>query len=152
MNILEKENGSALIWSLFIILVLCTLSFVIYSGITVYSKYQAAETELQRVAVVSVDSSMENAYVRDMQLNIPSLAESMLEENLICSGWVKEGEDWEKYESSKLIYSLEGMQVEVIDRLMQIDTTVTIPLPWAIGDTGCVRIPMRIRAGILYVN
>ena len=148
----KEQNGNALIWSLFIVLILCTISFMVYSGITVYSKYQTAETELQRAVIVTVDMSMENANVRDMQLDIPSLAETLLEENLTNTGWIKEDGDWIKRDGSKLKYRLEGMKIEVVNQLMQIDATVAIPLPWAIGNTSCVRIPMRIRASILYVD
>lgn len=150
---LREQNGSALIWTLFIILALFTISFVVYSGVTVYAKYQSAETELQRAAIVTVDKSMENANVRDLELNVPlTKAIDILETNLIDAGWIKEHGDWIERNGKKLIYSLEDMQIEIIDMTMIVDTTFAMPLPWAIKDIGYVRIPMQIRTSILYVN
>ena len=149
----REQNGSALIWTLFIILALFTISFTVYSGVTVYAKYQSAETELQRAAIVTVDKSMENASVRDLELNVPSTkAIDMLETNLIDTGWIEEDGDWVKRDGEKHIYSLEDMQIEITDMTMQIDATFAMPLPWAIKDIGYIRIPMQIRTSILYVD
>lgn len=150
---LREQNGSALIWTLFIILALFTISFAVYSGVTVYAKYQSAETELQRSAIVTVEKSMVNVNVRDLVLNVPSTtAIDMLETNLIDAGWIKEDADWVKRDGEKLIYGLEDMQIEIADMTMQMDATFAMPLPWAIKDIGYVRIPMQIRTSILYVN
>lgn len=142
-----------MIWTLFIILALFTISFIVYSGVTVYAKYQSTETELQRAAIVTVDKTMENASVRDLELNVPSIkAIDMLGTNLIDAGWIKEDGNWAKRDSEKHTYSLEDMQIEITDMTMQIDATFVMPLPWAIKDIGYVRIPMQIRTSILYVN
>ena len=141
---LREQNGSALTWTLFIILALFTISFTVYSGVTVYVKYQSAETELQRAAIVTVDKSMENANVRDLELNVPStIAIDMLETNLIDTGWIKEDRDWVKRDGEKHICSLEDMQIEITDMTMRIDATFAMPLPWAIKDIGYVRIPCK---------
>lgn len=150
---IREQSGSVLIWSLFIILILFTLTFVVYSGVTVYAKYQTCENELQRAATVTVDKSMVNANVRDLELNVPSAsAINLLEDNLMDAGWIKDGGGWAKRDGEKLIYSFENMEIEVHDRTMQIEATFAMPLPWAIGDMFIVRIPMKVRASILYVD
>jgi hypothetical protein len=150
---LNNENGSALIWALFLILILCTLSFVIYSAITVYAKYQMCENELQRAAAVTADKTMVNASVRDLQLGIPDdSAVEMFEDNLLQSGWIQKDGKWLKEDGGKIHYSLEDMEIEVQDRTMKINATFAMPLPWGIGDISLVHIPMQVRASILYIN
>lgn len=149
---LREQSGSALIWSLFIILIMFTISFTVYSGITVYAKYQSAETEIQRAAIMSADVSMENANVRDIQLDIPVSAETQLEKHLADAGWTKEGSSWQKNDGNKKICRLEDMKTEITDMTMQIDAVFAMPLPWAINNIGWIRIPMHIRTSILYVD
>lgn len=150
---IREQSGSALIWSLFIILILFTLTFVVYSGVTVYAKYQTCENELQRAATVTVDKSMVNANVRDLELNVPSAsAINLLEDNLMDAGWIKYDGGWEKRDGEKLICNFEDMEIEVHDRTLQIEAMFVMPLPWAIGDMFIVRIPMKVRASILYVD
>jgi hypothetical protein len=153
MRFMKEQSGSAVLWSLFMILMLCTLSVVIYSAVTVYANYQAAEAELQRAATVSADISMENANVHDLVLDVPAIsAAEAFCANLTGAGWVKEDDGWVRYDGDKKLYSLEDMQVEITDMTMRIDATFAMPLPWEIGDIGYVRIPMRIRTSILYVD
>lgn len=149
---LKEEYGNAVLWSLFIILILCALSAVIYSAVMVYANYQTAETDLQEAACISTDLSMENANVRDMQLDIPVSAETALEENMTEAGWVKGNDGWAKYEGDKMLYRLEDMRIDVTNMTIQIGTTFSMPLPWAIGNVMSVQIPMQIRSSILYVN
>jgi len=150
---MKEQNGSAVLWALFTILILCILSAVVYSAVTVYANYQAAEAELQRAATISADTSMENANVRDLVLDVPveSAAESLYA-NLTEAGWVKEDDVWVRYDEDEKLYSLEDMQVEITDMSMRIDATFEMPLLWEIGDMSDVRIPMRIQASILYVD
>ncbi len=150
---IREQIGSALLWPFFIILILITLTFAVYSGITVYAKYQACENELQQAAIISADKNMENAYVRDLLLDIPpESAESAFKDNLIKSGWTLKDESWTKHVGEKTIYSLEDIQIEIEGRTMQINATFVMPLPWVIGDLTTVSIPMKMRASILYLD
>ncbi len=151
-NMIKSQKGSAVLWSLFLILILCILSVVVYSAVTVSANYQVAEAELQRAATMSADISMKNANVRDMQLDIPDSAETQLEDNLTGAGWVKEENGWVRYDGDEKLYSLKDMHVEIADMTTQIDATFEMPLLWEIGNMNEVRIPMRIQASVLYVN
>ena len=90
-HFIKDNTGSALIWTIFLILILITLSVVVYSGVTVYAKYQSCETEVQRAATVTVDKNMDNAHVRDLVLDVPaeSAAESFYT-NMTETGFVYE--------------------------------------------------------------
>ena len=149
-----KDNaGSALIWSVFLILILMTLSTVVYAGAIVYAKYQTCETEVQRAATVTVDKNMLNANVRDLMLDVP--VESAEKSFFVClteTGWTLESGCWNRYEGGKLIYSLEDMTVEVEGKSMSISATMAIPLPWDIGDLSIVRISMNVRSSVLYID
>ena len=152
-HFMQEKSGSALLWSLFLILIFCTLSVVIYSAVIVYANYQAAEAELQRAATISADISMENANVRDLVLDVPAISASeSFYANLTEAGWVKEDNVWVRYDGDEKLYSLEDVQVEITDMTMRIDATFGMPLLWEIGDMSNVRIPMRIQASILYVD
>jgi hypothetical protein len=87
----QDTRGSAILWTLFLILILFTLSLVVYTGTTVYDKYQTCETELERAALVTVDAGLLNANVRDLKLDVPAdAAQSLLEDNLTDAGWTRE--------------------------------------------------------------
>ena len=149
----KDNSGSALIWVVFLILILMTLSAVVYAGVTVYAKYQACETEVQRAATVTVDKNMLNANVRDLILDVPAeCAEESFYVSLTEIGWTLEDGCWNRYEDERLIYSLENMTVEVEGKTMGISATIVIPLPWEIGDIGIVRIPMNVRSSVLYIE
>jgi hypothetical protein len=148
----RDQAGNAILWSLFLILILCTLSVIIYSTVTMYANYQTAEADLQRAATMSADISLENANVRDMQLDIPDCAETQLEDNLTEASWVKEDNGWARYDEDEKLYSIKDMQIEIDGMTMQIKATFVMSLPWKIGDIDEFRIPMRVRSSILYMN
>lgn len=147
------DTGSALIWMVFLILVLITLSAVAYAGVTVYAKYQARETEVQRAATVTMDKNMINANVRDLILDVPAeSAEESFYVSLTEGGWTLEDGCWNRYEGEKAVYSLEDMSVVVDGKTMSISATMVIPLPWEIGDISKVSIPMNVRSSVLYIE
>jgi hypothetical protein len=120
---LQDTRGSAILWTLFLILILFTLSFVVYTGTTIYAKYQTCETELERAALVTVDAGLLNANVRDMQLDIPAnIAQSLLESNLTEAGWTREDGRW------------------------------VMPKPWAMSGITEIRIPMTVLSSVLYIE
>ena len=150
---IHDNCGSAVIGTAFMILILCTLTFVIYSGVTVYANYQTAETELQRALTVTVDKCMENAHVRDLELSLPvGSAAELLEENMIQTGWILGNDNWIKKDGEKLVYGLEGVAIETEDQSMRLEGMFVMPVPWAMGDITEVRIPMQARVSVLYID
>ncbi len=150
---IKDTNGSAVIWTLFLILILFTLTFVVYTGVTVYAKYQTCETELERATIITVDKGLLNANVRDLELDIPTVsAHSLFEDNLIESGWTKEDGNWVKCDGGKLIYALEDMQITVEEKTMQIDAVFTMPMPWQIDGIDEIQIPIKVLSSVLYIE
>lgn len=152
-HFMKSQDGSALIWTLFLILILFTLTFVVYTGVMVYAKYQTCETELERAALITVDRSMVNTNVRDLSLDIPAdTAQSLLEENLTEAGWAQEDGSWVKRDSGKLIYALEDAQISVEGKTLRIAATFAMPAPWAVGGIYEIRIPMTVLSSVLYIE
>ena len=149
----KDGTGSAIIWAIFLILILIMLSAVVYAGVTVYAKYQACETEVQRAATVTVDKNMLNSNVRDLVLDVPyAAAEGSFYVSLTEAGWTLEDGCWNRYEDGHLIYSLEDLAVDIEDQTMQISAMLDISLPWGIGDISEVHLPMNIRSSVLYIE
>jgi len=149
----QDKRGSAILWTLFLILILFTLSFVVYTVSIVYAKYQTCETELERAALVTVDAGLLNTNVRDLQLNIPEdAAQSLLEENLADAGWALEDGRWVKYDGEKLIYAIEDAQLSVQEKTLRLDATFVMPAPWAFGGVDAIRIPMTVLSSVLYIE
>jgi Flp pilus assembly protein TadG len=151
---LKDTSGNAVISAAFIILIFCTLAFVIYSGVTVSNKYQAAETELQRAVTVAIDTCMINSNVRDVDLDIPATsAESVLKDTLTESGWtIADSGSWVKQYEDKLVYRLDDVEINIDDKTMRLDSDFVTPLPWTIGGLTEVKIPMQIRESIQYID
>lgn len=149
----KGNTGSALIWSVFIIVILMTLSAVVFAGMTVYSKYQDCETEVQRASIITVDTNMLNANVRDLILDVPAeYAEDSFYASLTEAGWTLENGCWNRYEDGKSIYSLEDMSVDVDGKTLSISATMAISLPWDIGDLSIVRLLINVRSSVLYID
>lgn len=150
---LKDNAGSSTIWAVFLILILCTVSIVVYSGVMIYANYQACETEVQRAATITANESMVNANVRDLELDMPvTPAEDYFYENLAETGWTSEDGCWHRREDGRLIYSLEDMTVDIEGKTIRITAAFTMPMPWGIGSMGEVRIPMNVRSSILYIE
>jgi hypothetical protein len=149
----KDDTGSAPIWAAFLILLLFTLSVIVYSGVMIYAKYQTCETEVQRAATIAVDRNLFNANVRDLELDVPAAsAKDDFYDNLTQTGWAMEGGCWNRYEDRHLICSLEDMKVEIEGQTMQIGAKLAIPLPWDIGGMLKVHIPVSVRSSVLYID
>lgn len=150
---LQDTRSSAILWTLFLILILFMLSFVVYTGTTVYAKYQTCETELERAALVTVDAGLLNANARDLQLDIPAdVAQSMLENNLTEARWAREDGRWVKYDRDKLIYALEDARLSVREKTLRLDAMFVMPAPWAMGGVTEIRIPMMVLSSVMYIE
>ena len=152
-SFIKDKRGSAILWTLFLVLILFTLSFVVYTGTTMYAKYQACETELERAALVTVDAGLLNANVRDLQLDIPAdVAQSLLENNQTEAGWALEDGRWVKYDGDKLICALEDARLLVQEKTLRLDAMFVMPAPWAMGGVTEIRIPMTVLSSVLYIE
>jgi hypothetical protein len=150
----RDTHGSAPIWAAFAILILFTLSFVVYAGVTVYTKYMACETELERAAVIAVDSNMENKNVRDVNIDIPvQPTQTDVESNLAAAGFIKSGsQSWKKYKGDKLLYEIRNLTVTVENERMKLSGLFVMPLPWSVGGQTEVEIPITARSRILFLK
>jgi hypothetical protein len=150
---LQDTRGSAILWTLFLIIILFMLTFVVYTGTTVYAKYQTCETELERAALVTVDAGLLNANVRDLQLDVPAdVAQSLLENNLTEAGWAREDGRWVKYDGDKLICALEDAQLSVQEKTLRLDAMFVMPALWAMSGVMEIRIPMTVLSSVLYIE
>lgn len=149
----KDRTGSTPILAAFLILILMTLSVVVYTGVMVYAKYQACETEIQRAATITVDRNLFNANVRDLELDVPAVsAGDDFYENLTQTGWTMEDGCRNRYKDRHLIYSLEDMTVDIEGQAIRISATFAILLPWDIGGMIKVHIPVSVRSSVLYID
>ena len=152
-KLIKDKKGSAYLWAALIMLAMVMLTAVIYNGVTVYTKYQSAETELQRAITVTVDGSIKNAAVRDLLLDVPvSDAEELFFDHLRELGYERGGTDWIKRVNGKLVYTLTGLEVQTDGRVMEITAVLAIPMLWETDNTAVVRIPIQARAAVLYIE
>ena len=151
-RLIKDKNGSANLWAIFILLAMVMLTAVVYNGVTVYTKYQDAETELQRAVTVTVDGSMENAAVRDLILDVPVAGEELLFDHLRELGYDRDGADWTKRADGKTVYTLTGLTVQTDGRTMKITAVLAIPLLWETDSAAVVRIPIQAHASVLYIE
>lgn len=151
-RLIKDKKGSANLWAIFILLAIVMLTVVIYNGVTVYTKYQSAETELQRAVTVTVDGSLKNAAVRDLILDVPEAGEELLFDHLRELGYDRDGANWTKRADGKTVYTLTNLAVETDGRTMEIDAVLAIPLLWETDSAAVVRIPIRARASVLYIE
>ena len=75
-QILRDTGGSTSLLAAFLAAVLCILAVVVYAGMMVYSNFQAARTDLERAAIVSIDKNMLNPNVEGGRATVPGDAEA----------------------------------------------------------------------------
>lgn len=153
IRLIKDKKGSAYLWAAFVLLAMVMLAAVVYNGVGIYTKYQAAETELQRAATVTVDGSMENAAVRDLVLDIPAAdAEELFFDNLRELGYEQSGGDWTKRIDNNTIYSLTDLEIKTEGSVMSVTAVLSVPLLWETGSAAVVRIPIQARSSVLYIK
>lgn len=150
----KDTRGNASLWAVFLMAVLFLLAVVAYTGATLYSTYQSAQTELERVANVSVDASLLNANVRDLLLDIPAdAAVQKVYTNLASVGFVQDvSGDWERMEEGKTRYCLKGVQITVSGKMLDLSATLSMPLPLEVGCHLEVELPISAHVNVLYMD
>lgn len=147
-------RGNASLWAAFLMVVLFLLAIVAYTGATLYSTYQSAQTELERATNVSVDTNLVNANVRDLLLDIPAEdAAQKVYANLALAGYVQCSDyEWERMEGGKTRYRLKDMQITVSGKVLDITATLSMPLPWAVGSLSSAELPINVESRVLYLD
>ena len=151
---LHDTRGNASLLAAFLVVVLFLLAVVAYAGATVYSTYQTAQTELERAASVSVDTSLVNANVRDLMLDIPEEdVVQQVDANFSSAGFVQNANgDWTRMEGGKTLYWLKNAQITVSGRVLDVTATLAIPLPWTVGGFTRIELPISICVNVLYLD
>ena len=151
---LKDQRGDAALWSAFIILLLTIFAMVIYTAFLLYSKYEAAQTELERAANVTVDYTAVNSNVRDIVLDIPAdNAIAGFEKKMNEAGFEKvSDDDWIKTEDGLIVYQLEGLNIDIKNEIFTVTASMQIHIPWAIANKIYVTLPIRVVSKVLYIS
>ena len=148
-----NTQGNASLLSIFLVMILCVFSIVIYSVVMVYANYQTAYTELERAAIITVDENMFNPNVRDLEFDIPQTALTDVEENLISCGLYKEPDGtWKRANDRRLVYELKDLNVTLQEECLYLSVMFAMPLPWHITEQTEVTLPITVRSKVLYIN
>ena len=154
MKTLENEHGNSILLSTFLLLAMMTISLVIYTVCLVYAKYQAAQVDLERAGSVSVDKSLENNNVRDLELGIPAeMTHAALEANLVNTGWeeVIPG-TWAFGNGGQELYRVSGLSSAVNLGWMSTSGVWSMPLPWLTDVLPSIQIPITVKSKVLYID
>lgn len=148
----RKCRGSASLWTFFIAAVLISFSILIYTVMTVQSKYQLAITEIERAANIALDANLINPIVRDIQLVIPlPKVETSFEANLRNAGFLFSGDrTWFRQKDDQVIYSIHNCTMNQDGDQYVLTATLQIPLPW--GPLAPVNLPIRTTVQILFLD
>ena len=146
-------QGSVSLLSIFLVMILCVFSIVIYSVSMIYINYQMAHSELERAAIITVDENMFNRNVRDLEFDIPQTALADVEENLLSCGLYEEpGGTWKRASDGILVYELKDLNVTLHDECLDISVLFSMYLSWSIAEQTEVTLPITVRSKVLYIN
>lgn len=148
----RRRRGSASLWTFFIAVVLISFSVLIYTGMSVQSKYQLAITEIERAANIALDANLINPMVRDIQLVIPlPEVETSFEANLRNAGFLlSEDGTWLRQKDGLVIYSIHDCSMVQDGDQYVLSATLQIPLTW--GPLAPVNLPIRTAVQILFLD
>ncbi len=152
-SFINEEKGSAYLWAVIVILMLCMLTVVVYNIIFIYTNFNNAKNELERAAVVTVNGSLENENVRDLIFDIPKEnATALFYDNLQNAGYILNGNSYIKTEDGKEKYRIENIELEFEGELMEIKATIAIPLIWQMEDITTIDIPVKLLSRVYYID
>lgn len=146
------RRGSASLWTFFIAAILISFSVLIYSGMTIQSKYQQAINEIERAANIALDANLVNPLVRDIQLPVPVQdVKSQFEANLRDAGFSFADEGlWIRQKDGRTVYSIDDYSLNQDGERYLITATLNIPLPW--GSLQAVRLPVKTIVQVLFLD
>ena len=148
----RRRRGSASLWTFFIAAVLISFSILIYTGMTVQSKYQLAITEIERAANIALDANLINPMVRDIRLAVPlTEVETSFDANLRDAGFLLSGDgSWIRYKDDRVVYSIHSCSMNLQGDQYVLTATLQIPLPW--GPLAPINLPIRTAVQILFLD
>jgi len=148
----RRRHGSASLWTFFIAAILISFSILIYTGMTVQSKYQLAITEIERAANIALDANLINPMVRDIQLAVPlTEVETSFDANLRDAGFLLSGDgSWFRYKDDRVVYSIHGCTMNQNGDQYVLTAKFQIPLPW--GPLAPVNLPIRTAVQIHFLD
>ena len=153
-RLIKDTRGSTSLFAAFLAAVLCILAVVVYAGMMIYSNFQAARTDLERAAIVSIDKNMLNPNVRDLEFNIPQDAASADFENNLTSSGLERGAEgtWQRFNDRALVYEFRELNAIVHGEWLDVSGEFVMPVPWSFGDVTEVSIPVTVRSKVLYLD
>ena len=154
MKTLQNERGNSILLSAFLLLAMMMISLVIYTISLVYTKYQAAQVELERAGSVSVDRNMKNDNIRDLALDVPTVAtEQAVKNNLMNTGWEEETAGrWVRTGGSDEIYTVSDLTATINTGWIDITGIWSMPLPWLANTLPAIQIPIAVKSKVLYID
>lgn len=152
LTLFRRRHGSASLWTFFIAAVLISFSILIYTGLTVQSKYQLAITEIERAANVALDANLINPMIRDIHLVVPLTdVETSFEANLRDAGFLlSEDSTWLRQKDDRVIYSIHNCSMIQDGDQYVLTATLQIPMPW--GPLAPINLPIRTAVQILFLD
>jgi len=148
----KRRRGSASLWTFFIATILISFSVLVYSGMTIQSKYQQAVNEIERAANIALDANLVNPMVRDIQLAVPIQEVNYhFEANLQKAGYSFVGEgNWIRQVDGRTVYSLSNYSLDQGGDRYVLTATLKIPLPW--GSLSAVSLPAQTTVQVLFLD
>jgi hypothetical protein len=154
MNVsrLRSRQGFSPIWTIVISIILISFSLLVYTGMTMQSNYRQAQAEIERAAHVSLNASLENRDVRDINLAADIMSVQLsFEQNLIQTGYLKTDEQtWQRTNQDKVIYTLEHLHLTPDHDRISLSGIIVLPLIW--GPSSSIEIPFSTSVQVLFIN
>lgn len=150
-NLITDTQGNSYLWVAFSILILTVLTVVIYNIIFVYTTINTAKHDLERVSIITVNETLINANVRDLNHTIPEISATQhFFDNLSNLGYQQISGAYVKKENDKELYRISNIKLSFNGELMEIKADLTITLLWEIDSVSEIVIPIKTLSRVYY--
>lgn len=154
MNVsrVRSKQGFSPVWTIVISIVLISFSLLIYTGMILQSNYRQAQAEIERAAHVSLNASLENRDVRDINMAADIISVQLsFEQNLIQTGYEKTDEQtWQRINHDKIIFTLDHLILTPDHDRISLSGIIALPLIW--GPSSSIEIPFNTSVQVLFIN
>ena len=154
-RLVGDRRGSALMWTMFLIIILVIVAMMLYTVFSTVSKVRSVEAELKRCASVVLDKTTINSELRDVIITLRTRnIEREVRENLRENGWVESSGSWEREINGETRCRIRNLLVNVDadSELLTLSADVQIPLLKSMGDISNMTFPLKIYSKILYIS